>query len=385
MASSIDVLSLRVPGLDAVPLRYVAIGQDLFVVPTRSPGAWFAAAARDGFVEIDTGAGETSRRGASLCEGPDLMGRLRRRFDEKYGSEMWTRYFPEAQVALRLSPEGGFGARDDWVRIRGEFDAVAQDYDARVARQPLESYLKDRVASFAQSDLDGLDPILELGPGTGYHTLRLLAAGHRITAVDISSRMIDRLKRSAVESGVSARLATICGPARDLPGLLAGVPDGSFGGAFSAFGALDLERDLSEVVRGLARMIRPGGRLALTTLNRAAWSPVGWDLLQGRAASAAARLRPVIPAGGIRYPLTLYPRPPREWDRLLAGHFARVATQVVSVLAPPFDAQRLIGFLGPESRRKIQRVDRWLGRRALGAAAAEWLYLTYRRTSAGVQ
>ena len=47
------------------------------------------------------------------------------------------------------------------------------------------------------------DPVLELGCGTGRITLALAEAGHRVTGLDISERMLERCnqKRAALPTG----------------------------------------------------------------------------------------------------------------------------------------------------------------------------------------
>jgi SAM-dependent methyltransferase len=59
--------------------------------------------------------------------------------------------------------------------------------------------------------------VLEPGPGMGFFTLelaRLVGASGRVVAVDVQSRMIERLKRRAAKAGVLDRIdARLAGPA----------------------------------------------------------------------------------------------------------------------------------------------------------------------------
>lgn len=375
-------IELTVGRRPPVRLLYVELDSRIYVLPSFPPGDWFGGAVREGQAEIRWPDGSTRLAAARLEGDATLLAHLREQVESKYGEGTWKKYFGRGSVALELSPASvstPFGPLD---RVRGEFDSVAEAYDERVSSQPVERYLKDRVASLAGNALRGLDPILEIGPGTGYHTLPLLAAGHRVVAVDISERMLERLSARATEMGLAGRLQVRRGSTAELGRVMAESPDGSFSGVFSAFGALDLEGDLGAVVPVLRRLVRPGGRFVLTSLNRPGWSPLFWDLALARPRAAGARLRPSIPPDGIRYPLRLFPRAPKDWDEALHPAFEREAAVGVSVLAPPFNANRPVRSLGPTGTRRLRRWDQWLTERPFSWAAAEWLFLTYRRTPA---
>ncbi|KAK1262912.1 hypothetical protein QJS04_geneDACA009524 [Acorus gramineus] len=53
------------------------------------------------------------------------------------------------------------------------------------------------------------DTVLEIGPGTGNLTLRLLEASRRVVAVEVDRRMVDALSRRAEERGFRDRLEVI--------------------------------------------------------------------------------------------------------------------------------------------------------------------------------
>ncbi|XAR73821.1 18S rRNA (adenine(1779)-N(6)/adenine(1780)-N(6))-dimethyltransferase [Bertholletia excelsa] len=57
------------------------------------------------------------------------------------------------------------------------------------------------------------DTVLEIGPGTGNLTLKLLEASKKVVAVEIDKRMVEILYNRAAEKGLEARLTIICGDA----------------------------------------------------------------------------------------------------------------------------------------------------------------------------
>jgi len=374
-----ETVELTVPGAPPVPLLFVEADARLYVLPANPPGSWFAAAAREG--QVVTRMPDGSRRTSPVRVRDDrsLLTHLESLFETKYGPEVWRLYFAGTRSALEIALDEEIVFRDGVARIRGEFDAAAEAYDARLDQNPIERYLKDRVAELALRALDGFDPILEIGPGTGYHTVALLAAGHRVTVVDISEAMLHRLEERVTAAGWQDRLEVRRGFAADLERVTERDDDASFGAVFSAFGALDLEARVDGLVRAADRIVRPGGRFVLTSLNRPGWVPLLWDLALVRPSAAGSRMGAIIPAGGVRYPLTLYPRAPSDWDRLLSPSFRRLSLAGVSVLAPPFDAHRPLQFFGTRGTKRLRRWDRWLTERRPAWAASEWLFLTYRR------
>ncbi len=361
----------------SVPLLFVEDADSVYVIPSDSPAAWFSAAVREGGCRIRFPNGREMSSLVAIVRSPEALEQIRSLFESKYGAVVWTEHFDRMREALQVF--SGVAPRTSTAadRIRGEFDAVSWGYDGALARKPIDRYLKDRVVAIATSSLSGSDPILEIGSGTGYHTLPLLAAGHRVTAIDLSEGMLDRLRLSADRRGFGGRLETRTARLADLETDLRDIPDGNFAAAFSAFGAFNLEPDVG--VAALRRLLRPGGKLLFTSLNRPGVVPFFWDLALGRPRAAINRTRHEVPPGGIRYPLALHLRTPREWDRALSEGFRRSSTGSVSVLAPPFDSDRIVRLLGKSGSEKVRRWDAFLADRRYSWAASEWVSLLYTR------
>jgi len=378
-----ESLELRAVGIAPVRLLFVELDGRVYVAPSQGSAAWFTASVREGQCETRK-PGEAWTSAATRLVGPDgSHPSLPGEFDRKYGAGTWSRYFGGRSTILELTRLRAGLSVSDPDRIRGEFDALAESYDATVAGHAIDAYLKSQVTRLSVAALRDHDPLLELGSGTGIHTLPLLAAGHSVLAVDISDRMLDQLRRHAEASGASRSLRTRAGRVGELPQVLGDLPGSSIGGAFSAFGAIDVEGDLDAAVTELSRIIRPGGRLAFTSLNRPGWTPMLWDLAGFRLRSAGSRLRREVPPGAVRYPLRLFPRSAADWDRLLARGFRRHSAQALSCLAPPFDSERLVRFLGAEGAARAKSLDARLVTRRGALRSAEWLFLVYERSPSG--
>jgi SAM-dependent methyltransferase len=379
-ATSADAVELSVGDSAPVILRFVEDGGLLYVLPSEGEAGWFSRAMRAGGVRIRWKDGHQEIAAAEVLYEPKEIERLHELFRAKYGNTSWRTYFAQSRRALALDRRRPPAPRSHDQALRDEFDSAAPAYDESVERKPVERYLKERAVRMFILALDRFDPLLEIGPGTGFHTLPLLKAGHRVLAVDVSEGMLDRLRRRAAALDLAELLETRSGRLGDLGRILSDRPAGSFGGAFSAFGAFNLEADLGPSAIALARLVRPGGRLIFASLNRPGLAPVLWELATGRPSAAGRRLGEVIPENGIRYPLELFLRTPSAWDRLFHPSFHRTRTEAVSVLAPPFDSDRALSFFGVEGARRIRSLDERLTRLPGAWVAAEWVTLVYERT-----
>ena len=111
---------------------------------------------------------------------------------------------------------------------------------------------------------------LDVACGTGGVALRAARARADVTGIDISADQLAKARRAAEAEGLAIRFDE--GDCQELP-----YADGEFDVVASAFGAIfapDHERTAAE----LARVCRPGGRLALT-----AWPADHWSETHARA------------------------------------------------------------------------------------------------------
>ncbi len=102
--------------------------------------------------------------------------------------------------------------------------------------------------------------ILDVATGTGWSARNVARSGARVTAVDIAPELIAAARQLSVHLPIEFRLAD----AERLP-----FPDAHFDGIISTFGVM-FAVDQAQAARELARVCRPGGRLALAT-----WAPDG--------------------------------------------------------------------------------------------------------------
>jgi S-adenosylmethionine-dependent methyltransferase len=111
------------------------------------------------------------------------------------------------------------------------------------------------------------DPVsvVDVGGGAGHQALRLARAGHRVTLVDPSARMLDEA-RAALRSQAAAvreRVRLLPAAGQDAPGLLGGERFD----VVCCHGVLPYVDDPAALVECLVRLGRPGALLSLLFKN----------------------------------------------------------------------------------------------------------------------
>ena len=129
--------------------------------------------------------------------------------------------------------------------------------------------------------------VVDLGAGTGKLTRRLVALGHRVTAVEPLAEMLEHLRLAAPE----ARAVT--GSAEQIP-----LPDASADVVVSAqaFHWFDHQAALPE----MARILRPGGRVALvwnTRDSREPWTAALSEAIGNETVESRDAEEPIVASG----------------------------------------------------------------------------------------
>jgi ubiquinone/menaquinone biosynthesis C-methylase UbiE len=170
----------------------------------------------------------------------------------------------------------------------------------------------------------GLAPsqsVLDVAAGSGGAALAMAAQGLRVTAIDASARMVDRVLTRAAEAGVSIE-------ARVMDGQALQFEDAAFDAALSVLGIVlfpDAERGLAE----MRRIVRPGGRISVVTWTQ----PQSYEL--------ATELRRAIQSVWPEQPQAALPAQLRyreEADFRALFKAARLAEPVITTVTARLDA-----------------------------------------------
>lgn len=144
------------------------------------------------------------------------------------------------------------------------FDAIAPRYDLlnRAISLGLDQRWRSRL-------IEAVDPrpghrVLDLATGTGDVGLMLARRfpGAEVVGLDPSPRMLEVARQKALSAGLG--VSFIEGDAERLP-----FDDASFDGSVMAFGIRNVP-DRPRALREMARVVRPGGRVAILELSEPA-------------------------------------------------------------------------------------------------------------------
>ena len=132
------------------------------------------------------------------------------------------------------------------------YDLAAQDYDKK--EKYLNSFEKGKLLSLL-SDLKN-KKVLDVGAGTGRISLELFSLGAQVTALDVSDKILEVLKRK------NKKIATVVGEAEDLP-----FENDSFDLVVAAFLIVHL-KDPTRFFDEAYRVLKSGGIFLVTNINQ---------------------------------------------------------------------------------------------------------------------
>ncbi len=193
------------------------------------------------------------------------------------------------------------------------FDRVASRYDELWTNTDVGRLQRQAVWRHVDPLFREGSRVIDLGCGTGEDAAHLSEAGVHVSAFDASPEMV----MASRARGVDANVLRI----EELQSLV-----GNYDGAISNFGALNCVSDLEGLRRPLARLIRPGGSLAICIIGRfCVWETIHF-LSRGQVRKASRRW------GGTGYGASLG----------LSVYYPSVR-RVRTALAPDFLLSRVVG------------------------------------------
>jgi SAM-dependent methyltransferase len=150
--------------------------------------------------------------------------------------------------------------------LRRVSGSVADSWSGASYERIAETFatIHDRVV--ATLDLRPGSRVLDVACGTGGVALRAARAEADVVGIDISTDQLAKAERAAQAEGLAIRFDE--GDCQELP-----YGDAEFDAVASAFGAI-FAPDHERAAGQLARVCRPGGRLALTAWPKDEWSDV---------------------------------------------------------------------------------------------------------------
>lgn len=136
-----------------------------------------------------------------------------------------------------------------------------EDYYHPIALKLYDRAIPDMLAAM---EVETGGTVLDAGCGPGVHSIRVAKAGYSVRAIDISETMLSQARQRAELEKVGDRIKF---EQQDLTQL--DFPDNSFRYVFS-WGVIIHIPDADKALDELARIVEPGGKLALYITNQAA-------------------------------------------------------------------------------------------------------------------
>ncbi len=250
------------------------------------------------------------------------------------------------------------------------FDALAADYDRQESENTIRRRMRERSLAVLEATFPSGSSLLDIGCGTGTEALWLANRGRHVTAIDPSAQMLDILN-------VRARAVKLDIPTHLLRAGDLGNLTGEFDGAYSSFGALNAEPDISAALAALARRLRPGGKIVLGVMNRWCVTEIALMLGAGRPRQAFRRYRPTLAVHVGDTPVDVhYPSWP-ELKLAVNAHFKVVRVEALLLLLLPYAWPRLAGH--NRVFAALDRIDRALAPHRPWAWLGDHLLVTAER------
>jgi ubiquinone/menaquinone biosynthesis C-methylase UbiE len=220
------------------------------------------------------------------------------------------------------------------------FDTMAGHYDEIFTFSMVGRAQREVVWNRAAATFRAGDHILELNCGTGEDALFLAGRGIRVTACDVSERMIGHAKARKELEAPEAHINFHVLPTEHLQELPKQL---LFDGVFSNFSGLNCVADLSSIFGELAVHLRPGGKLLLCLSTRFCL----WEILhyaaKGNFRKAMRRFRGVTPVCFDGNSFSVYYPTIRSLRRAFGPEFRLRSVTGVGIAVPPSYLETWIG------------------------------------------
>ena len=262
------------------------------------------------------------------------------------------------------------------VATAAAFDQAAARYDRQWTDAVAGTLQREQVWRYIDPLFRAGDRVLDLGCGTGADAVHLAGRGVVVHGTDASGAMVSWTKKRVASAGLGKRVTTQVLAIEELDQLSGSDP---FDGVLSNFGAMNCVADLRAVAKNLARLVRPGGNVALCVLGRFCLWETLWYLAGADFDRAFRRWRNrgrATLGSGPSFPV-YYPSV-REIRNAFEPRFRLKSVRGIGVCVPPSYAEGFVASF-PRVARGLAGLDRYVGSWAGLRGLADHRLLVFKR------
>ena len=285
-----------------------------------------------------------------------------KKFNQKYGkafTKEYSKYYKNAKPVLLEYTE--IIEKPERLVTQLEFDLQARNYTANILKNPISLWQREVTIEHLSRIFKPGRTVLEIGCGTGLETIPISEKGVNVVALDISQEMLDILDSRVRERNIRARIRTRQLSSSEISEIKSDslFPPGGFDGAFSNFGAVNLEKNLKEFSKELSSILKPGALVSFAVWNRFCLTDASLRFLKLKGPMFRERFSGRVKASGeSKYSLDTMTYTPSEYYSHFATEFQiNSIFALPALLVPPSEYASKLSFL-----LKLRRLDYWLGR-----------------------
>lgn len=216
--------------------------------------------------------------------------------------------------------------------MKATFDIAASTYDVTFTNTVIGKLQRSYVYGHLSNCLNNqsVRSVLEINCGTGEDAFWLSGQGYRVTATDISEKMIQVAQQKKQAENITFRQA-------DINALPAVFPSAQFDCIFSDFGGLNClsPGELKTFFANAASLLPRNGSLFLVIMPKNTLWEQGYFLLKGQSGNIFRRKQEKVLANVDGEKIATYYYNPNDIKKLSEEHFTITTVKPVGLFVPP--------------------------------------------------
>lgn len=219
------------------------------------------------------------------------------------------------------------------------FDSIAATYDDTFELSPATRHIRSVITQSLLRHFHEGDTIIDINCGTGTDAIALANHGIFVTAIDVSTKMVEIARSKSIKEGVEHMIHTRVMGFHNL----SSAEESSYDGALSNFGGLNCTPELDTVIKDVSRILKPGSVFVACVMNRTCLWEILSFLTRGKFRNAFRRFprnRVSTILGGHVVPTWYYS--PSQFGKILSRWFRVERIYGVNIFSPSANSRDFV-------------------------------------------